>query len=98
MNTEVKTTTDTNNKNAKTFELREPITTGDGRTLTSITLRRGKVRDMRQAQRGTESSEEYELALIASLTAEKIVPEDLDDMDMDDYADIQDWFRKRKTK
>lgn len=82
----------------KTFELSEPLVTGDGRTLTSISLRRGKVRDMRIAQRNAANNGEYEVNLIASLTVENLTPEDLDNMDMDDYGDIQQWFLKRKSK
>lgn len=83
--------------NVKTFELSESFVTGDGRTLNSISLRKGTVRDMRNAQRGAETNAEYEVNLITSLTVEKLTPEDLDNMDMNDYGDIQKWLSQRKS-
>ena len=82
----------------RTFFLSEPLTTGDGRVLMQLTLRKGTVKDMRTAQRDASTDIDYELNLFALLTVEKLTPEDLEGMDMDDYGVIQNWFRTRRNK
>jgi hypothetical protein len=70
-----------------------PIKTGAGQTISELTLRRPKVSDMKKAQRGSTDPASQELALIASLTEEKLTPEDMEELDLADYAKLQALFR-----
>lgn len=72
--------------------LKHPVTLGDGRTLTELTLRRAKVRDLRQAQRQASTEPEQELVLLGLLTG--LVPEDVEELDMADYKALGDAFRQ----
>lgn len=68
-----------------------PIKTATG-LIDKLTLRRAKVKDMKAAQRhGTPA--EQELALLALITAEKITPEDIEELDLADYANLQRTFQ-----
>ncbi|MEX3555335.1 MAG: phage tail assembly protein [Burkholderia gladioli] len=75
-----------------------PYTLADGRQLTSVTLRRPTVRDLKLAQRAGDASADHEIAMIASLAAEKLTPDDLEAMDLADYAEIQVMFRRMATR
>lgn len=81
-----KTTTDPN-----AVALREPLKLADGRILTEIVLRAPRVRDLKAAQRASADPVEQELAMLARLTG--LVPEDLDEMHLADYARLQARFR-----
>ncbi|MGI2326104.1 MULTISPECIES: phage tail assembly protein [unclassified Methylococcus] len=74
------------------ISLREPLKTGDGRTLTELTMRVPKVKDLKAAQRFGGSDADVEVALIASLVG--VVPEDLDELGLADYRRLQDSFRR----
>ncbi len=69
-----------------------PFKTAEGKTLKSVTMRRPKVKDMRQASNGSPSPAEQEMVLFALLTG--LVPEDFDEMDMADYGQLQETFRQ----
>jgi hypothetical protein len=75
------------------FALVEPLKLADGRTLTEINLRRPKVRDLKQVQAAHREPAE-QVALIAVTSEEKVVPEDLDDMDLEDYMKISTFFQR----
>lgn len=77
--------------------LQYPIKLADGKNLTEINLRRPKVRDLKIAQNQTSNEVDQELALLASLTEEKLVKEDMEELDLSDYAQIQEWFRSVQT-
>lgn len=73
------------------IDLKYPITKPDGSKLTSVTLRRATVGDLKAAQRQADKPEDQELALVARLTG--LVPEDIELMDLADYKRIQESFR-----
>ncbi len=71
-----------------------PLSLPDGRTVEQITLRRGTGKDIMSAQRQEpEDAARRELVLIALLTEEKLVPEDLEALDMADLAAVQAVFQ-----
>ena len=74
--------------------LQFPLTTGDGRTITEVSLRRPKVRDLKNAQRGGHGQADQEIALFAAITDERLTPEDMEELDMADYSRIQAEFQK----
>ncbi|WP_455020140.1 phage tail assembly protein [Kingella denitrificans] len=78
-----------------TITLTYPVRLATGQELTSITLRRPCVGDLRAvAQFGSDV--EQEIALFSRLAG--LVPEDIDLLDFADYQAIQDWFRTLQGK
>lgn len=73
-------------------DLKYPVTKPDGSKVTSVTLRRATVGDLKAAQRQADKPEDQELALIARLTG--LVPEDVELIDLADYKRIQESFRE----
>lgn len=73
-------------------KLSEPLKTGDGRVLDTLTLRAPRVRDLKAAQRRSENAAEQELSLLASLAG--LVPEDLEELLLADYGKLQNTFRE----
>lgn len=67
-----------------------PIVTGKGR-VEKLDVRRPKVKDLKAAARFGKTPEDQETGLFAILTG--LVPEDLNEMDLVDYAKLQDSFR-----
>jgi hypothetical protein len=61
--------------------------------MKSINLRRPKVRDLKEVQKLGLSDAEQELMLLARLTEEKLTPEDLEELDLADYAELQRQFQ-----
>lgn len=76
------------------IDLKFPLKLADGRELTSLTLRRAKVRDLKQAMKVNEKTEDQEIGLIAQLCG--LLPEDLEEMDLADYRQLQDAFRAQQ--
>jgi len=74
------------------IELKTPIKTPNGEVKT-ITLRRAKVRDLKEVQRLGLSDADQELMLLARLSEEKLAPEDMEELDLADYAEVQRVFR-----
>lgn len=64
-----------------TLKLEYPITLGTGETLTELTIRRAKARDIRKMTGKTES--EQAISLLSALTG--LVPEDIDELDIVDF-------------
>ena len=62
----------------------------DGRAIASLTMRRPKVRDERDARRVASDDEEREIALFANLC--QVAPETIHEMDLDDYRNLQKAF------
>jgi len=79
----------------RTLELSGPLVCGDGRTLTALTLRTPRVKHLKEAQRVSDVAAEQELALLARLVG--VVPEDLDELPLRDYAVLQERFRLAVT-
>lgn len=70
----------------KTIQLDFPIQDGHGKTITELNVRRAKVKDIRKVQQQKNESEQ-EVFLLHLLTG--VLPEDLDELDMSDYAKLQ---------
>ena len=67
-----------------------PVELADGTRLERITMRRAKVGDIR-AVAHLEGDAAQEIAMLARLSG--LVPEDLEDLDLCDYKQVQDFFR-----
>ena len=80
---------------SKTITLNFPTKLADGRTLTELTVRRAKVGDYR-AVAHLESDATQEIALLGRLAG--LVPEDMEELDLSDYAQLQEWFRQCQQK
>ncbi|GHU25512.1 hypothetical protein FACS189472_18700 [Alphaproteobacteria bacterium] len=72
------------------IKLNEPIKI-DGILVHEISLRRPKVRDRLLVEKGNGSDAEKEVNFIANLAS--ITPEDVQEIDLQDYAKIQDVLR-----
>ena len=69
-----------------------PLSTPNG-AISTITLRRGKAKDMMAAQRMEKDPARGEMLLISMLTQEKVMLEDLEELDMADLAEVQAAFQ-----
>ncbi|EGV38451.1 phage tail assembly protein [Neisseria weaveri] len=76
---------------SKEIKLKYPVRLATGEMLEKLTLRRPKVGDIR-AVAGLATDAEQELAIMARISG--LVPEDLDELDLADYKQVQDWFRR----
>lgn len=74
----------------KVIELFCPVVLADGSRLECITMRRAKVGDLRAVSH-LEGEAAQEIAMLARLCG--LVPEDLEDLDLCDYRQLQDFFR-----
>ncbi|MCB2187685.1 MAG: phage tail assembly protein [Deltaproteobacteria bacterium] len=79
-------TTEAVNNSLENIVLDFPLTI-DGREVTSLALRRPKVRDLLEAQKSGGNDSEQELALFGRLTG--VNPEELRNLDMRDYRKVQ---------
>ena len=70
----------------KTITLNRPVTM-DGTTHTTLTMRRPKVRDSRDAQRGGGTNADSEIRLFANLC--EVTPAVIEELDMADYIRMQ---------
>lgn len=73
------------------ISLTRPITTAAGVQVTSVTMRRAKVRDLRRMKDFGSDDLSQELGLMAHLAG--LVPEDFDEIDAADFRKIQLRFR-----
>ncbi|EAT4152984.1 phage tail assembly protein [Salmonella enterica] len=74
------------------YPLKFPYKLATGEMLTHVTLRRLKVADMKAAKRQFKNSDEWDEALIARMT--DLTPDDLVDMDLEDYQALSKRFRQ----
>ncbi|HHR4769122.1 TPA: phage tail assembly protein [Salmonella enterica] len=74
------------------YTLKFPYKLATGETLTRVTLRRLKVADMKAAKRQFKNSDEWDEALIARMA--DLTPDDLVDMDLEDYQALSRRFRQ----
>lgn len=72
--------------------LRYPFTTGAGRTVNLLEMREPKVSDLKVASRFGGNDGEQEVALLAVLCG--LVPEDMDNMHLADFRQVQARFRQ----
>lgn len=70
-----------------TVTLKYPITLGSGDTLSEITLRRPKAKDIRQVQRDCPNNQEEQGFTLAQLVS-GLIPEDFDEIDIEDFQTI----------
>jgi len=82
----------TQTKNPLKVTLAFPLKTPSG-DVSEITFRRGKAKDMVQAQRLEPDAARRELVLMSMLSEEKLTPEDLEELDLADMADVQEAFQ-----
>lgn len=75
---------------ATTITLAHPITTPAGQ-VTSITMRRAKVRDLRRMNDYGKDEAAQEIGLMAHLSG--MTAEDFDELDAVDYRKLQETFR-----
>ncbi|KAF0205494.1 MAG: hypothetical protein FD173_937 [Gallionellaceae bacterium] len=74
--------------------LKYPLTNGKGEKVTTITLRRGKLKDLKMAQRNSEGvSEDVDGWLVVILAKEELVFEDVECLDLSDWGDVQACLR-----
>lgn len=73
-------------------ELEVPLNTPSG-VVNTITFRRGKAKDMMAAQRIEADPARRELVLMTMLAEEKLTPEDLEELDLADLAEVQAAFQ-----
>lgn len=74
------------------FKLKYPFTSGAGKLIAALTMRRAKVKDLKAANRFGDEAEDQEIALLAILT--NLTPEDVQEMDLADYTQLQNSFRR----
>jgi Phage tail assembly chaperone proteins, E, or 41 or 14 len=73
-------------------DLAFPLNTPSG-VVKTITFRRGKAREMLAAQRIEADAARRELVLMSMLSEEKLTPEDFEELDLADLADVQSTFQ-----
>ncbi len=73
-------------------DLAFPLNTPSG-VVKTITFRRGKAKDMIAAQRIESDTARRELVLMSMLSEEKLTPEDFEELDLADLADVQNTFQ-----
>jgi hypothetical protein len=86
-------TTKTEPQAAARVELLFPLQTPNGEVKT-ISFRRGKAKDFVVAQRIEPDTARRELVLMAMLTHEKLVAEDMEELDLADLVNVQAAFQK----
>jgi hypothetical protein len=70
--------------------LQYPIRTGAGEEITTVTLRRGKLKDLKLAQRNADGvSVDVDPWLVCILAQESLMFEDIEGLDLADWSDIQ---------
>lgn len=72
-----------------TITLEYPFTSG-GQMVTSITLRRPKVKDQIAAEKTSSVASEVEIAMMANLAG--LAPKDIQELDLADYRKLQKAF------
>ncbi|MBF0752239.1 MULTISPECIES: phage tail assembly protein [unclassified Pasteurella] len=67
-----------------------PIQDGEGKTITELTIRRPKVKDIRKMQGSTDIEQSISLISIAT----GLVPEDVDELDIADFKRVSEVVEK----
>ncbi len=80
------------NTDTPSVALEVPLNTPSG-VVNTITFRRGKAKDMMAAQRIEADPARRELVLMTMLAEEKLTPEDLEELDLADLAEVQASFQ-----
>ena len=74
-----------------TFKLSYPFTTAAGTRVEQVELKRLTVKDLKQVRKISKDPADWDEPLIARSTG--ILPEDLDNMDLADYLQLQKRFQ-----
>lgn len=74
------------------YSLQYPYALGSGEMLNRVTLSRLKVSDIKAVRRLSENVNDWDSLLIARMTG--LIPEDIDNMDLVDYQQLQSHFRQ----
>jgi hypothetical protein len=74
----------------KKIKLSRPATIA-GASVSELTMREPKVKDMRRARKGAPDDADQEIALFANLC--EIAPSDIDELSLVDYKKIQEAFQ-----
>ncbi|PAV10390.1 hypothetical protein CBG25_02090 [Arsenophonus sp. ENCA] len=74
------------------YRLQYPYALGSGERLTQVSLNRLKVSDIKAVRRLSENVNDWDSLLIARMTG--LIPEDIDNMDLVDYQQLQGHFRQ----
>ncbi|EJQ1720671.1 phage tail assembly protein [Salmonella enterica] len=77
---------------AEIFTLKYPFTTAAGNSIAQLTLNRLTVKDLKQIKKTHKNPTDWDEPLISRSTG--LLPEDLDNMDLADYLELQDRFQK----
>ncbi|EAA7945708.1 TPA: phage tail assembly protein [Escherichia coli] len=75
-----------------TFKLSYPFTTAAGTRVEQVELKRLTVKDLKQVRKISKDPADWDEPLIARSTG--ILPEDLDNMDLADYMELQKRFQQ----
>ncbi|OOF53988.1 phage tail protein [Rodentibacter genomosp. 2] len=67
-----------------------PIQDGEGKTITELTIRRPKVKDIRKMRGSTDIEQSISLISIAT----GLVPEDVDELDIADFKRVSEVVEK----
>lgn len=74
-----------------TFKLSYPFTTAAGTRIEQVELKRLTVKDLKQVRKISKNPADWDEPLIARSTG--LLPEDLDNMDLADYLQLQKRFQ-----
>jgi|GEM_PF-435382 len=77
---------------AEVFILKYPFTTAAGEEITQLVLKRLTVKDLKQIKKTYKDPADWDEPLISRSTG--LLPEDMDNMDLADYLDLQTRFQK----
>lgn len=77
---------------AELFILKYPFTTAAGESIPQLTLKRLTVKDLKQVKKIHKDPNDWDEPLISRSTG--LLPEDLDNMDLADYLDLQKRFQQ----
>lgn len=80
------------NTEAEIFPLQFPFTTAAGDPISQLALKRLTVKDLKQVKKTHKDPADWDEPLIARSTG--LLPEDLDNMDLADYLELQTRFQK----
>ncbi|ASY79018.1 phage tail assembly protein [Pectobacterium brasiliense] len=76
----------------ETYSLQFPYTTSAGQRVESISLKRLKVKDIKAVKKISDDPSNWDDALLSRMTG--LVPEDIDEMDAQDYMALQKRFQQ----
>ncbi|MGQ0329802.1 phage tail assembly protein [Citrobacter portucalensis] len=77
---------------AEIFVLQFPFTTAAGNSISQLALKRLTVKDLKQVKKTHKDPNDWDEPLISRSTG--MLPEDLDNMDLADYLELQTRFQK----